>query len=69
MSYPHHSGKGHTASFFSLMISRICQLNKELEDSIFLFGARQTGINAIRFTTYKEVKNTLREEYNVSCDV
>ena len=25
------------------MISRICQLNNELEDSIFLFGARQTG--------------------------
>jgi predicted AAA+ superfamily ATPase len=25
------------------MISRIYQLNKELEDSIFLFGARQTG--------------------------
>ena len=25
------------------MIGRICQLNKELEDSIFLFGARQTG--------------------------
>ncbi len=25
------------------MISRICQLKNELEDSIFLFGARQTG--------------------------
>ena len=25
------------------MINRIYQLNKELEDSIFLFGARQTG--------------------------
>lgn len=26
-----------------MMINRICQLNRELEDSIFLFGARQTG--------------------------
>lgn len=25
------------------MINRICQINNELEDSIFLFGARQTG--------------------------
>lgn len=25
------------------MIERICHIDKELEDSIFLFGARQTG--------------------------
>ncbi len=25
------------------MIERICHINNELEDSIFLFGARQTG--------------------------
>lgn len=25
------------------MINRICQINNELEDSMFLFGARQTG--------------------------
>jgi len=25
------------------MIGRICQFNNELDDSIFLFGARQTG--------------------------
>ena len=25
------------------MLSRICQLNKHLDDSVFLFGARQTG--------------------------
>lgn len=26
-----------------MIINRICQLNRELDDSIFLFGARQTG--------------------------
>lgn len=25
------------------MINRICQLNNELDGSVFLFGARQTG--------------------------
>lgn len=25
------------------MIERICHIDNELEDSIFLFGARQTG--------------------------
>lgn len=25
------------------MFERICHIDKELEDSIFLFGARQTG--------------------------
>ena len=25
------------------MIERICNIDNELEDSIFLFGARQTG--------------------------
>ena len=25
------------------MIARICNINNDLEDSIFLFGARQTG--------------------------
>ena len=38
------------------MISRICQLNKELEDSIFLFGARQTGKStALRQQFPKEI--------------
>lgn len=27
------------------MIERICHIDNELEDSIFLFGARQTGKN------------------------
>lgn len=38
------------------MISRICQLNNELEDSIFLFGARQTGKStALRQQFPKEI--------------
>lgn len=45
------------------MIARICPIDNELEDSLFLFGARQTGKSTFlrqRFpeSTYIDLLNT-----------
>lgn len=37
------------------MIERICHIDNELEDSIFLFGARQTGKSTFCIINFQTV--------------